>query len=584
MRARGSTLNAGALGPLGAGSVGDVPQVAGPEEEVASKGERMATMKKETGIEWVGGVAVMPGYVTGEGEPYRPEALLWLDDNQLVLGVTTEKPGALLSRASDSLAETMAKPMVGKADAPSSVRVATKELAEALRAGHPNLEIVIAPTPEVDAVMAVMREHMGDHPEEEQTYLGPDLTPKLMASFFRSAATLYRARPWAHIPANRSVFSLNIEQFGLREAALVVIGQMGESLGFILFANLDDYALYHEAASTLERDEDMKLPHHFALNFERGADLSPALRKEVSTHRWEVAGPEAYPWPVAVDPDLVARPPTAKEVAISEAVCLSLPQLLTQEKALDAAWKGEGPPVSSSVKVSTHAGDIEVSLRAPHEQVIEHPPFDLMADLFELGMQGEVDSEARADLEEELLHRFEDSPEAQSLAEVGFAPLFMDYAADYFTATIATLDAHELREIVFSIVPRKVSIEAAAASGIIDELRAFYAFLKREFGLKQADACLRELGGDAVKKLATALSDKGNFGMAKSFFMAGAAAGFDMSNQKGIEAWMQQVSSKPLPDSFPLPFGVPARPATRADASTMKKQRKAAKKARRRNR
>ena len=48
---------------------------------------------KKTRIEWVGGVAVMPGYVTGEGEPYRPEALLWLDDNQLVLGVTTEKPG-----------------------------------------------------------------------------------------------------------------------------------------------------------------------------------------------------------------------------------------------------------------------------------------------------------------------------------------------------------------------------------------------------------------------------------------------------------------------------------------------------------
>lgn len=540
--------------------------------------------KKRSGIEWVGGVAVMPGYVTGEGEPYRPEALLWLDDSQLVLGVTTEKPGQLLARASDSLAETMAKPMVAKADAPSRVRVATKELAEVLRAGHPNLEIVCAPTPEVDAVMAVMREHMGDHTDEEQTYLGPDLSPETMASFFRSAAALFRARPWAHIPANRSVFSLTIEKLGLREAALVVIGQMGESLGLILFSSVDDYALFHEAASALERDEDAKLPRHFALNFERGADLSPALRMEVSTHQWEVAGPEAYPWPVAVDPDLVARPPTAKEVTISEAICLSLPQLLTQKKALEAAWKGEGPPVSSSVKVSTFDGDLEVSLRAPSEQVIERPPFDLMADLFELGMQEEVDSDARAELEDELLARFEDSPEAQSLAEVGFAPLLMDYAADYFNATIATLDAHELREILFSIVPRKVSIEAAAASGTIAELRAFYAFLKREFGLKQADACLRELGSDAVKKLAAALSNKSNFGMAKSLFMGGAEAGFDMSSKQGIEAWMQQVSSKPLPDSFPLPLGVPVRPVGKADAAKKKQQRKTAKKARRKNR
>ena len=540
--------------------------------------------KKKTGIEWVGGVAVMPGYVTGEGEPYRPEMLLWLDDNQLVLGVTTEKPGELLARASASLAETMAKPMVGKADAPTRIRVASKELAEALRVGHPSIEIVCAPTPEVDAVMAVMREHMGGHIEKEQTYLGPDLTPEVLASFFRSAATLFRARPWAHIPANHSVFSVTSGQLGLREAALVVIGQMGESLGFILFASLDDYALFHEAASALERDEDAKLPRHFALNFERGADLSPALRKEVSTHRWEVAGPEAYPWPVVVDPDLVARPPTAKEVILSEAICLALPQLLTQTKALEAAWNGDGPPVSSTMKVSTHAGDIEVSLRGPHEQLIERPPFNLMADLFELGMQEEVDAESRADLEEELLSRFEDSPEAQSLAEVGFAPLFMDYAADYFNATIATLDAHELREILFSIVPRKVSIEAAAASGIIAELRAFYTFLKREFGLKQADACLRELGSDAVKKLAAALSNKSNFGMAKSLFMGGAEAGFDMSSQKGIDAWMQQVSSRPLPDSFPLPLGVPARPVGKADAAKKKQQRKAAKKARRKNR
>jgi len=474
--------------------------------------------------------------------------------------------------------------MVGKAEAPTRIRVATKELADVLRAGHPSLEVVIAPTPEVDAVMAVMREHMGDHTDEEQTYLGPGLTPETMASFFHSAATLYRARPWAHIPANRNVFSVTIEQFGLRDAALVVIGQMGESHGFILFASFDEYLLFHETASALERVEEMKLPRHFALNFERGADLAPSLRKEASKHRWEVAGAEAWPWPVAVDPDLVARAPSAKELTITEAICLSLPQLLMQRSALEVAWKGERPPVTNTATVNTHAGDVVVTLRAPHQPVVERLPVELMADLFELGMQEEVDDEARTDLEDELLERFEDSPEAQALAELSIAPLVLDYAANYYNATIATLDAHELREIVFDIVPRKVSIEAAAASGIIAELRAFYSFLKREFGLKQADACLRELGSDAVKKLTAALSDKRNFGMAKSLFMGGAEAGFDMSSKKGIEAWMQQVSSKPLPDSFPLPFGIPVRPSARADATAKKQKRKAAKNARKRNR
>jgi hypothetical protein len=359
---------------------------------------------------------------------------------------------------------------------------------------------------------------------------------------------------------------------------------MGESHGFILFGSFDEYLLFHEAASALERVEEMKLPRHFALNFERGADLAPSLRKEASKHRWEVAGAEAWPWPVAVDPDLVARPPSATELTITEAICLSLPQLLTQRSALEVAWKGEGPPVTNIVKVSTHAVDVEVTLRAPHQPVVERLPVELMADLFELGMQEEVDDEARADLEDELLERFEDSPEAQALAELSIAPLVLDYAASSYNATIATLDAHELREVVFGIIPRNVSIDAAAASGIIAELRAFYSFLKREFGLKQADACLRELGSDAVKKLSAALSDKRNFGMAKSLFAAGAEAGFDMRSQKGIDAWMRQASSMP-PDSFPLPFGMPARPARDADAKAKKKeQRKAAKKAGRKNR
>lgn len=101
----------------------------------------------------------------------------------------------------------------------------------------------------------------------------------------------------------------------------------------------------------------------------------------------------------------------------------------------------------------------------------------------------------------ELLRQFGASPEAKALSEVGACQLVMDFAADYFGATIATLEPTDLREIVFDIIPRKVSIKASAARGIIDELRAFYAFMKREFGFKQADACLRVLAGDAARRL-----------------------------------------------------------------------------------
>lgn len=121
---------------------------------------------------------------------------------------------------------------------------------------------------------------------------------------------------------------------------------------------------------------------------------------------------------------------------------------------------------------------------------------------------------------------------------------------------------------------RGFSIDASRARWIVDEVRAFYTFLKREFGLKQADSCLQVLGNNAVTKLEAAMSDNTNFGMTKSLFMAGADAGFDMQSTDGIEAWMQSLEGKPVPSSIPI---------RRHPQSTSKKdkmKRKAARKAR----
>jgi hypothetical protein len=149
----------------------------------------------------------------------------------------------------------------------------------------------------------------------------------------------------------------------------------------------------------------------------------------------------------------------------------------------------------------------------------------------------------------------------------------MDLGANYLGQTIATLGASGLREVLFELVPRKVSVEASEARGIIEEMRAFYAFSKRELGLEQADSCLRVLGGNAVKRLEAALSDRSKFGMAKSLFMAGADAGFDVQSKEGIDAWMQSIQGKPLPASIPFPA-----------VEAKKDKRKTAQKARKKNR
>lgn len=308
-----------------------------------------------------------------------------------IVGSTVAKPGELLPMAGTSLRDAIEKPMFGRAPAPTRVRVASDELAEALRERHPGIEIVCAPTPELDEMLEMMRRKMDEDGATEQSYL--------------------------------------------------------------------------------------RAPVFFDAKHDIMAELAALARKD-----------------------------------------------------------------------------------------------------------DEVDPEAREPLEDELVRRFAESPEAKDLDEIQACRFVMDFASNYFGQTIATLGSSELRDIIFDIIPRKVSIDASEARWIIEENRAFYGFLRREYKLKQADACLKVLGGAAIKKLEAALSDSSNFGMAKSLLMVGADAGFDMQSKEDIEAWMQSVQGKPLPPSVRLDSFDAPPPSTKKAAKAKKNKRKAARKARKRNR
>jgi hypothetical protein len=306
----------------------------------------------------------MPTYVNDADTPYRPEILLWLNAAGLVIGTMLGKPGEVLAQAGDHLRATIGKPMIGPPQSPARIRVSSDALASALRASHPSIEITCGPTPEIDQVIEGMSEHMRSSPKEPQSMLGGGIVPEAMASFFRAAADLFRAKPWKLVPGD-TVLSVTAEARGLSQAALSVIGQMGQSLGFLLFSSVDDFDAYLDAAESIQRGENPTMPQYLALSFERGADLDPVVRKEISSHKWEVASPQAYPWVACIDKAMVPRPPTANELALMEGVALALAALATEKKAVKAAFAG-GAPFERVYSVPTHDGEIAVTVRAPH--------------------------------------------------------------------------------------------------------------------------------------------------------------------------------------------------------------------------
>lgn len=420
-------------------------------------------------------------------------------------------------------------------------------------------------------------ENAGSRPP---SFAGPDVDVDAMAALFRASASLYRVQPWELVPDDTEPLSVHCEALGLRSAVISIIGQMGESYGFVAFSDIAEFDAYLDAADHILEVAAATLPRHLALNFDPRDNFDDEFIDAIERNGWEVAGPEAYPWIFVVGDKFSVRTATAAEVTRVEAIALALAKVLANKKAVRAAVEG-GQPLSRTVTVNTHAGPFEVTVGIPHPGApIElGPEAGILGDLLALTTHDdEIDHDERRALEEQLIDQFRSSPEGQGLGETFACTIIMDLLATHFGQTVATSDYRHLREALFEIVPRRVGIVASEERPMIEQLRAFYQFLEREYELPQAGRCLRELQEDAVARLEQALLDPGFFNMDESIFVAGAEAGIDLESQEGIGAGPESIPgpSQPLPDLL-SGLGLPS-PPTRSRAKSKKRATKKRKK------
>ena len=528
---------------------------------------------KKVGVQWIAGIAPMPVRVREEdGSSFLAEGLIWIHPEGFVLGHMIDKPGTLHARAVESFRAVVDKPRMGPPHTPDSIRVASSDLAHALR--ESGVSVVVAPAPEVDAVMAEMDAYFGEA-EVFDPYLSGDVDENTVAAFFRAAAALYRATPWEFIPRDRYIFSLTIEAFDLRDAVLSVVGESGEAFGVLVARSMEDFDAFLDAEGHSDH-----LPM-FSISFEPADEMGPDLQKEIAVHQWEVADAKFYPW-LTVTEAGARRSLTHRDLALAEAVATALTKLVGEKAAMKKALSGS-EQIARSYAVSTEQGLVEVKLAFPFSKPQVHT--GVLASLQALEDADRLGEDTYEVLCKALLAEFNLAPESQTAEPTGACGQLFDFAADHIGVSVASLSARELHEIVFEIIPRKLSANPSIAEGFIAELRAFYAFLKRVYALQQADACLRVLSGDAAERLAEELGNPDSFGMAKSIVAMGAKAGFDVGSEEGLRAWMTHLQTTGLPPSFPLPFAQPktAAPARRADPAKAKK-RKDARSARKKNR
>lgn len=321
------------------------------------KGSTKARNKRASKVvEWVGGLVTFPHYVQIEGDPVRPGMLILLDDQHFIVGHAMGVEEEVLSQAVGALSEAIQ----GRSQ-PTRLRVNSDDLSQIIQKHFPEIEVFVGQTPEVDSVLERMESEMAP-PEREESYLTGGISAELMDSFFQSAAKLYSAKPWEVVPSDQFIFSVTIDQLGIQESVLSVIGQSGESFGVILFPSHDAFLRYCELSS--QPASVNQIPAHIGLNFDDASDVAPTLRKEIAIHHWQVVEPSAYPQILAIESNLQARPLTRKDYVMFGVISEAFSQVVSDEQSLMTAWNRR-TQIEKRMKISFFQDEMDIAIKFP---------------------------------------------------------------------------------------------------------------------------------------------------------------------------------------------------------------------------
>ena len=304
---------------------------------------------------WAVGTRRMPAFINdGHRPPFRPIVAAVVNGHGLVIGHGVSPPENPLAGVEQALIQAIGKPTggFGSGTLPRRVIVDEEALLPLVRRLLPGVPVKIGRSAELEEVF---RELSAMDPEPEErgilgltTYLGGDLTPALVGSFFAACADLYRREPWALFADDQCLFQVTSRALAMNRWCGCVIGQAGESYGVLLFeSRLDQqrFTLLAQSEQDFSKLASGQLPHQRAISFEPLDAISRDLSAEIERHGWPVAPGDACPLPLHLDPDFMAVPPSRDGLARLEATALALTRLIDNTLELEDywAWTGQDP-------------------------------------------------------------------------------------------------------------------------------------------------------------------------------------------------------------------------------------------------
>jgi hypothetical protein len=451
----------------------------------------------EPGSCWVGGRRIAPIYLSDEGAPFRPHVVLWLDVvREALVATQVVYPDDPKNVAIECLRRAMERPLSGAPRRPAVIRVEEADVAEAIRREFPEIDVQVGPTPELEPMMRHVGESMQRNPDPPSYFEDGRVSEVAVRGFFQAAAALYKAAPWQSIHDD-CLLSVSIPALGLHNACVSIIGELGESCGFLLFERIADYRRFVMDADielgTELKSEDESAPAGaplFSVTYERGSELHKALRREIARYKWEVAAPQAYPMVMRLDPDNVCRPLGENDYLQAELCAQALTRFCEKHRPLFA----EVEPLPTSEAYQAQA----VSQKEPYlvEVTVPHPEAHLV-------FEDDTEEESYIALYRDFIERRDEATEWQTWVDDFIDTLRAEPRAELYDDAYCDVAAfacnnllnwkcYELdglpnkwtpAQVQFYLLeyfPETVSGDSAALEVVPDVLRSFFTWLSQQ--------------------------------------------------------------------------------------------------------
>lgn len=329
-------------------SMGRTPRPSSGELE--SRVSELANLPQNVGEVWQADIRKLSVWITESGEPQRPWSVLVTnrtEDLIIAQDLTMDEPNA--GSLWHGVLAAILSPLAGEPHVPGVIEVASEDYHDAL---VPLLEplgincVVSDRLDQLDFIFSEMERSLSG-PEQGPAMIDtPGVTPKHVGSFFHAAAEYYRKTPWRNVPGDVPI-KVHCDKFDTGTWYAVVMGQSGMTLGLALY---EDLAVLQ---SLLCEDPDANR-RNSGLSVMYGEAFEISLRDldAAEENGWPVAGPEAYPMILRVNPGMAVRPPLAWELELVEGCLRAIPAFLI---------RSERGPARMTVPVATGELDLELS-------------------------------------------------------------------------------------------------------------------------------------------------------------------------------------------------------------------------------